>query len=668
MHRRADSKRGLGSSGASQAPHVGGEWKGSSRSDANGYGYGYSDSPNATSSRTILGRDASQDFPRAPSAWAQDRTRYDHASGSTHVAGLEQRSAAGAGYFASHSNGAAISDVDLTRPAVRHAEGEWERGGTTPGIHVSDANGVMGDYGMHNAHRHSTSGEQQDQAGGWNAIASKAGPLSPPEPRRGGRTGSYVSGIDRPPTTISFDDDEWASQYDDERRNKDVKAPSSGAAAAFYGSRSQQGVGAGGGGSRLEPSRSIMTHPTMGTRGQGTRTALGMASSSRASRYFGWFPRSLPIQLFLLVTLLESTVDISIEAVLLSRFQSQEGSIVGPGADGRQPALPVFVMVFCLAHVYQSALAVDAVVNRNSILVFGLVLFNIAFFVYSLIQISEIRQVLGTGVVEGSGQTVPVQVLTTAIPVIVGTSAGVLSVLSWYIYRDFGWEVYRNIVGADRDLKRAHMNYQVFVALLMLEGHDAEYWLTVIAVPFSLVILGFAWYCARRELKWGMVVFMSLILCAGAYFTYKLFRIWQGRKGAYLEVYKSLTVFSVLAIALVLATVWSAMMCLRKFNCGLRNAIDRAALERKKSSSGHAGPLYGPNGSNEAQRQNSKSAASYLSRKFSKATTLDNFGAAAATGAAGPDHGKAGMHELNSRSDVQLPMQQMQKTNRLSLD
>ena len=81
---------------------------------------------------------------------------------------------------------------------------------------------------------------------------------------------------------------------------------------------------------------------------------------------------------------------------------------------------------------------------------------------------------LGTGVAEGTGQHVPVQVLTALIPAVIGVSSAIFSVLSWWIYRDFGWDVYRSIVGADRDLKRAHMHYQVFVALLSEYSVDAR--------------------------------------------------------------------------------------------------------------------------------------------------------------------------------------------------
>lgn len=98
--------------------------------------------------------------------------------------------------------------------------------------------------------------------------------------------------------------------------------------------------------------------------------------SSPAAKKFGWLPQTWATRLFLLVTVLEAAADVSIEAMLLSRFRRQQGSIMD--ADGNVSALPVFVMVFGMAHLYQCFLAIDSVVNRNTILVFGLVVFNSA--------------------------------------------------------------------------------------------------------------------------------------------------------------------------------------------------------------------------------------------------------------------------------------------------
>lgn len=169
----------------------------------------------------------------------------------------------------------------------------------------------------------------------------------------------------------------------------------------------------------------------------------------------------------MLITLLEAGADISIEAVLLTRYNNSEG-LTYEGSDTFRP-LPVFVLCFCLAHSYQVLLSIDACVNRNTILVAGLAIFNACFLVYAVIQISEIRQVLGDGVIENSGQHVPVQILTGAIPIVIGMTQVAYFVLGWYLWREFGWQIYKNIVGADRRLKKAFMQYQVYVVLLKFD-------------------------------------------------------------------------------------------------------------------------------------------------------------------------------------------------------
>jgi hypothetical protein len=310
--------------------------------------------------------------------------------------------------------------------------------------------------------------------------------------------------------------------------------------------------------------------------------------------------------LFLLVTLAEAAADVSIEAVLLSRFRQSQGSFSVSG--GNLSALPVFLVVFGMAHLYQCFLAVDAIVNRNTILVFGLVAFNLAFLVYALIQIEEIRGVLGDGVIPGTSQSVPVQVLTGAIPVIIGIASAIFVVLAYFLWKEFGWQIYKTI-GADRRLKRAHMHFQIFVCflkfdfftfiaynlqlvLVVLSKSTAEFWVTAFAAPVSLFLLIFAWYSVRKEWKWGAIVFMCGLWGGAGYFAYKLFRIWQQRLGPYRDVYKSLTVFSVLALALLLATFIITIRCMLNFDIGLKAAMARSQEERKaQKDQDAAGPV-----------------------------------------------------------------------------
>jgi len=317
--------------------------------------------------------------------------------------------------------------------------------------------------------------------------------------------------------------------------------------------------------------------------------------------------------LFLILTLAEASVDIAIESVLFARYQFHKRMHPSPDDDSKSRALPVFVIVFSIAHVYQFLLAVDAVMNRNTILVIGAIIFNACFLIYSLIQISEIRSVLGDGVAEGSSQTVPVQVLTGAIPIVIAIAEISFIILGWKLWKEFGWQIYKKI-GADRSLKRCYLHYQIFVALLKFDFFlfiayciqlvlvvkqigSAERWITIISGPFSLLTLTFGWYSVRKELKSGMLAFFVGLSGAMVYFVYKLFRIWQLKDTLYKEVYKSLTVFSTLSMLLLLITAVMTVQCMLNFDRGLKNAISRSRKDREAAAAGpQSGYLYGYDG------------------------------------------------------------------------
>lgn len=87
-----------------------------------------------------------------------------------------------------------------------------------------------------------------------------------------------------------------------------------------------------------------------------------------------------------------------------------------------------------------------------------------------------------------------------------------------------------------------------------------------------------------------MAVFMVGLIGGAGYFVYKVFKIWSGRTGEYKEVYKSLTVFTVLALGLLLATFIMSIRCLMNFDMGLKGAMARSAEERKLAKEGGSEP------------------------------------------------------------------------------
>lgn len=109
-----------------------------------------------------------------------------------------------------------------------------------------------------------------------------------------------------------------------------------------------------------------------------------------------------------------------------------------------------------------------------------------------------------------------------------------------------------------------HPQFSIQLIYLVLK-RDWEFYLTVVALPISVLILVLGWYSARRESRLGMVrcrprlmrrcsptdlnilpqtVLVVAEIILAVYYVFKTIRIWQGETKQQLEtIYKSLTVF-----------------------------------------------------------------------------------------------------------------------------
>lgn len=186
-------------------------------------------------------------------------------------------------------------------------------------------------------------------------------------------------------------------------------------------------------------------------------------------------------------------------------------------------------------------------------------IFNLLFFIYSLVEADEIRR-LGANLDSGI-TSISINTLTIISHVILGVSEIAYIALGWQIWKEFGWKVYK-FLGADRQIKRIFFHYQIFLSLLrfdfyfcvgfsaqlvyfVLQGNKVvEYFLTIAAVPLGILLLIGGHFAARKENKWLMFAFMLGCVCAAVYFAYKLFRIYDGGSDSvYAPVAKSLTLF-----------------------------------------------------------------------------------------------------------------------------
>ncbi|ETW87521.1 hypothetical protein HETIRDRAFT_306569 [Heterobasidion irregulare TC 32-1] len=294
-------------------------------------------------------------------------------------------------------------------------------------------------------------------------------------------------------------------------------------------------------------------------------------------------PDSIACRLYVLIVLVETAVDLGIESDLLVRFH--EAGKADDETVSRK--MPVYLGIFALAHVFQLGMAIDAVYARNTLQFISLTIFNGLFLVYAIIQSSEIRNSLASVSDQQGISHLPVDVLTTILPVVISISELAYIGLGYKIYTEFGWKVYK-FLGADRRIKQMFAHYQIFQCLvkfdvffwvgfcvqfiwLVLSSNDWEFYVTCAALPLSIVLLVEGHLAARYENKWMMLTFMSGCVSAMVYFFYKLVKVLILKNTAdFASVWQSLTTFSIIAIMLLIATFIYACIIMRNFGRGLK--------------------------------------------------------------------------------------------------
>ncbi len=112
--------------------------------------------------------------------------------------------------------------------------------------------------------------------------------------------------------------------------------------------------------------------------------------------------------------------------------------------------------------------------------------------------------------------------------------------------------------------------------VIVTDVTDAEFAITLAAIPITIGILLSAAFFTRRENKLGMCLVILLYFGALAYFFFKLVRIYQpSHKRRYEAVRKSLTAFAVLTIILIILTISNAFICMSNFGAGLKAHLVR---------------------------------------------------------------------------------------------
>ncbi|KAK3822829.1 MAG: hypothetical protein J3Q66DRAFT_330223 [Benniella sp.] len=339
------------------------------------------------------------------------------------------------------------------------------------------------------------------------------------------------------------------------------------------------------------------------------------------------FPSSMYGKGMILVIAVEALLVIIMQAVIVGLYlkslvttplepmiiddQKNVAMSFAPYQDPRNPSrsIPAYMIVFVFAQLFQLVFAWDAVRAQNTIELISIVFFNLCCFAYSVFEISQSQrsldqaaaklffdkdlQVSQDKAVKLQGDIVPFLRVVVAV---IGVTQCIVIWLAYQLFQEFGWKIYKKI-GADPKIKRMFRFYQVYLVLIKVDffffvgfsiqfiyltltkgSEDPEYWLTIIVLPLTIVILYIAVYAVRHESRKWMATFFLAMFCGIVYFIFKVIRMYRGPKVRNYEgVNKFLTLFASLCMLTILLTFANATICYRNFGKGLKPHLNREA-------------------------------------------------------------------------------------------
>ncbi|KAF2246659.1 hypothetical protein BU26DRAFT_50855 [Trematosphaeria pertusa] len=315
---------------------------------------------------------------------------------------------------------------------------------------------------------------------------------------------------------------------------------------------------------------------------------------------------------FMLTAIVQAVVAIGLEAYVFAKFQTSLRDNI-PEHHNETRTIPTYLAVFMFGYIYQLILVYDALQQKNTIQVIGLVLYNIGILIYAAIQFDQIDDAV-KGLASGRFIEGPLwrelRPELIAEPILMAVATVIFAFIAWKLYDEFAWTIYKHI-SADLRMKRRYLTYQIYIALLKFDfffflaftvqflvvvenTSTVELALTAAALVITFVLLFLAAFWVRRESVPGMILVIIVYFIALAYFLFKLVRMYAAdaqRLEDYKPARKSLTSFAVLTILLLLVTIVTACMCTHNFNKGLKPHVNSKSVRQGDDKTGYSNEM-----------------------------------------------------------------------------
>ncbi|GAA5954468.1 hypothetical protein JCM3765_004466 [Sporobolomyces pararoseus] len=258
--------------------------------------------------------------------------------------------------------------------------------------------------------------------------------------------------------------------------------------------------------------------------------------------------------------------------------------------DPQLESVATYVSLFILAVVFELLVTLDACQSKNIIGIICIDIFQVAMLIYSAVLPRQLANAL-----DGSNADTPsvrdhVRIYAIVIPCVIGACSLAFFYLTWRLYEEFGWDVFKRI-GADIRIRKCYQVYEIFVALLKFDAFafvgfeiqflvlvtgtkTVEFVLTIIALPVILVALALTALVVRIESRIGVYVSLLVQAAGMAYFAFKLARIYSNEsEDRYRTAKATLTIFSVVSLLMLVATFVLTGLCMSNFGKGLKEKI-----------------------------------------------------------------------------------------------
>ncbi|KAI7832294.1 hypothetical protein BC939DRAFT_391404 [Gamsiella multidivaricata] len=278
--------------------------------------------------------------------------------------------------------------------------------------------------------------------------------------------------------------------------------------------------------------------------------------------------------------------------------------------------LSVYHILFIVAQIFQLILLCDAMLNKNTIQIIAIVLFNCAMVAYAGVQVKQASDIL----IRTPGDSLPNMILDffgrdanptpyhaslpfeiAVLSLMVIFAAG-FAFIAYKLYKEFGWSIYKKI-GADLAMRDMYKVYQIFIMILKFDiffqlGFSAQF-LSVVVLQYenvpgvppsqvlskdemkniliihlvlsmgaSFVLPFLAWWGLKRESKISMSCFIVGGFGTLVYNIIKLNQVFS-EPTRFVGANKFLVFFLVVNLLLGIATLYFAWVCMKNFNNGL---------------------------------------------------------------------------------------------------